>query len=115
VLGCKLGDLGVGTEFTVHLVSATTDESCARYPNVATLDAANAPELTADASTRVTTCLGILGTSTSNPPPPQPPGPTAQTGAGRLDLQLELVALLVGGGIVLTLLGRRRRRGRHVE
>ncbi|HZC74140.1 MAG TPA: hypothetical protein VE442_25870 [Jatrophihabitans sp.] len=117
-LSCDLGDLDAGASLTVHLVSASTLDSCAKYPNVATLDAANAPELTADANTRVTTCLGTEPTSTEAPPPSTstpPSGPVAFTGVGRLDLQLLLVALLVGGGIVFVVAGRRRRGGRHAQ
>jgi uncharacterized repeat protein (TIGR01451 family) len=107
VLDCELGDLEAGAVVEVHVLSDTTDQSCARYPNVATVDAENAPPVTAVAGTRVISCLGIQPTSAP------PTGPVAVTGAGRLDLQLELVALLIGGGIVLLLVGRRRRHGRH--
>jgi uncharacterized repeat protein (TIGR01451 family) len=113
VLNCALGDLAGGTSAMVHLVSATTIDSCATYPNAASLTASNGPELTAHASTKVTGCLGTLPTS-AGPSSSHGTGPVAVTGAGPIGPELELVALLVGAGLLLLVLGRRRRRaGRH--
>jgi uncharacterized repeat protein (TIGR01451 family) len=108
-LDCALGDLTAGTAVDVHLVSGTTADSCKVYPNVATLDATNAAELTADADTRVTNCLGTEG---STPPPSTPPG-TSGTGAP-VKSELALVVLLLGAGGLLLLLGRRRRGARQL-
>jgi uncharacterized repeat protein (TIGR01451 family) len=112
-LTCALGDLPAGGSYTVHLVSATTDDSCARYPNVATLAATNAGELTANATTKVTNCLGTGGTTPPPPPPTTPPAHgTSGTGVP-VKGELELVILLLGAGLALVAVGRRRRRARH--
>jgi uncharacterized repeat protein (TIGR01451 family) len=110
-LTCALGDMPAGAAYTVHLVSGTTDVSCARYPNVATVSASNAGVLTASADTRVTDCLGTGGTT---PPPPPPPPSHGTSGTGvPVKGELELVVLLVGAGLALLVVGRRRRRARH--
>jgi uncharacterized repeat protein (TIGR01451 family) len=106
-LSCALGDLAGGTAVSVHVVSDTTDVSCKIYRNAATLDAANAGEVTAKADTTVTTCLG---TEPETPPPP--PG-TSGTGAPvRAELELVLLLLVAGGALVL--LGRRRKGARQI-
>jgi uncharacterized repeat protein (TIGR01451 family) len=52
-LHCSAVDLGPGESESVHVVSDTSSESCATYPNVATATASNHATLTADASTTV--------------------------------------------------------------
>ena len=52
-LNCALGDLAPETNVHVHIVSATTGDSCGTYNNTATLQVGNAPGLTAMASTAV--------------------------------------------------------------
>jgi uncharacterized repeat protein (TIGR01451 family) len=103
VLNCDLGDLISGVSLAVHVVSGTTLNSCARYHNVATLNATNAPRLTADAVASVTTCLQIEPTT--------PPPPVAMTGAGPVQSELGLVLLLIAVGGLLLLVGRRPRKG----
>jgi uncharacterized repeat protein (TIGR01451 family) len=107
VLTCAFGNLPAGAAVTVHLTSPTISTSCADYPNTARLAAANAPAVTARASTTVTTCLGVE----AEPPVQEPPAPQplATTGVGHLNAQLAwaLALLLLGG---LTLLTSRRRR-----
>jgi uncharacterized repeat protein (TIGR01451 family) len=108
VLACDLGDFLPGGLVAVHLISSTSDVSCATYPNVATLDAENAPELTADAQTSVTNCLGTA------PTPTHSTTPIAVTGAGPVGPELGLVVFLLGSGMMLLVLARPRRRGQHV-
>ncbi|HKC29245.1 MAG TPA: DUF11 domain-containing protein, partial [Jatrophihabitans sp.] len=112
VLNCAIGDLAGGASATVHVVSATTIDSCATYPNAASLTAANGAELVAHASTKVTDCLGIEPTS-AGPPSSHGTGPVAVTGAGPIGPELGLVGLLIGAGLLLILVGRRRHNGRH--
>jgi uncharacterized repeat protein (TIGR01451 family) len=57
-LGCNWGTVASGTTLTVHVSSPTTATSCGLYPNVATVDATNHAQLTANASTTVN-CPGL--------------------------------------------------------
>jgi uncharacterized repeat protein (TIGR01451 family) len=50
VLSCTIGDLAAQASYTVHVTSPTSFASCGTYPNTATLNANNAPTLTASAS-----------------------------------------------------------------
>jgi uncharacterized repeat protein (TIGR01451 family)/LPXTG-motif cell wall-anchored protein len=52
-LHCTAVDLAPGASETIHVVSATSFESCKAYANTASLTATNSPSLTADASTTV--------------------------------------------------------------
>jgi uncharacterized repeat protein (TIGR01451 family) len=107
VLNCTIGALDADASVAVHLVSKTDLDSCAKYHNVATLNATNAPVLTADADTQVTDCLQITPTHSTTP--------IAVTGAGPVQSELGAVVMLFGAGGLLLLLGRRpRKRGRHV-
>jgi uncharacterized repeat protein (TIGR01451 family) len=121
-LSCQVGDLTPEATAEVHVVSATSDVSCATLPNTVTLDAANAPSLSASASTTVTdvnNCLGTSPTATSRPPATTVPAPStssgvepvAATGAGPLGAELGWAAVLLGLGIALLALARRRRSG----
>ena len=108
VLTCQLGDLASGESATVHVVSGTTNNSCATYHNVATVDATNAPEQTADADASVTTCLAVA------PTPTHSTHAVAVTGAGPVQSELGLVLVLIGLGGLLLIVGRRPRKGgRH--
>jgi uncharacterized repeat protein (TIGR01451 family) len=110
VLACSLGDLATGADVAVHVVSRTTDTSCARYANTATLTASNAPEVHATASTRVTTCLGVASQHhhrTHQAPPPT--GPTAFTGVPMLGQEILWGVLLIGAGGLLMIATTRRR------
>jgi uncharacterized repeat protein (TIGR01451 family) len=112
VLTCTPGDLPAGAVVTVHVLSATTSTSCADYPNKAQLAAANAPSLSAQASTTVANCLGV----DAQPPVQTPPGtiPLATTGPGHLSGQVKwaLALLLLGGLMLLASRGRGEREGR---
>jgi uncharacterized repeat protein (TIGR01451 family) len=116
-LTCAFGDLAPGAAVTVHLISATTSASCADYPNTAQLGAANAPAVTATASTTVTSCLGVEAQPpVSKPPVKKPPAtsPLAVTGATQLsgELKWALALLLIGGLMLLATRGREQREER---
>jgi uncharacterized repeat protein (TIGR01451 family)/LPXTG-motif cell wall-anchored protein len=67
-LNCNFGDLASGASTSVHVVSATTAQSCAAYPNTATADASNNPEVKAHASTTVECpALAIMKTADASP------------------------------------------------
>jgi uncharacterized repeat protein (TIGR01451 family) len=53
VLDCTLGDLAASADIVVHVVSATTGNSCGTYDNTAALSATNEPGMSANASTEV--------------------------------------------------------------
>jgi uncharacterized repeat protein (TIGR01451 family) len=53
VLRCVLGNLLPGDAFAVHIVSATTLDSCATYTDAATLSSDNVPDVSAQDSTTV--------------------------------------------------------------
>ena len=59
-LSCALGDLGPEANVHVHIISATTGDSCGTYDNTATLTVDNAPGLTAHASTAVDCAAPLL-------------------------------------------------------
>lgn len=65
VLSCDLGDLGPGTAVAVHVVSATTPNSCGSYDNTATLTTTNVPGSDASASASVL-CAGLSLTKTAD-------------------------------------------------
>lgn len=109
-LTCSAETLAAGETATVHVVSDTTEASCALYQNVATVAAQNAAEQQAAAQENVI-CVAVV----TDPPPstPQqgvdPITPIARTGAGPLQLQVGwALGLLVAGG-AFALFGRRRR------
>src|SRR5262249_62432230 len=52
-LTCSFGSLASGASKTVHVSSPTTFASCAEYPNTATAQATNHPQVQASASTTV--------------------------------------------------------------
>ena len=52
-LDCSFGDIAPNTSVTVHIKSGTEFASCAEYPNTATVNANNHPEVTAMGSTEV--------------------------------------------------------------
>jgi uncharacterized repeat protein (TIGR01451 family) len=65
VLHCSAVSLASGQSESVHVTSGTSFASCAIYPNTATADATNAPELTASASTTVQ-CPALTLTKTAD-------------------------------------------------
>ena len=67
-LGCNFGSLASGASASVHVTSATAFESCATYPNTATVSASNAPSLEASASTTVD-CPDLSITKTADASP----------------------------------------------
>ena len=99
VLTCELGDLAAGGSATVHITSATTAQSCGAYDNTASLVAGNAPGGSASATTTVN-CAAVL---------PLPPPVLAKTGAGPINVQFVWAGGMVALGLLLLLLGRRRR------
>jgi len=64
-LNCPAVTLAPGASESVHVTSATAFTSCATYPNVATLNASNAPPLQANASTEVL-CPALVITKTAD-------------------------------------------------
>ncbi len=100
-LHCDAVDLAPGEDESVHVVSATDDDSCGQYDNTATLTASNADELTADASTSVTDCAVIV-------PPGPTPSPLPPTGSPVTKALLGLSFALLAGGGLLVLFGSRR-------
>ncbi|RNL80148.1 DUF11 domain-containing protein [Nocardioides marmorisolisilvae] len=107
-LHCDAVDLGPGDSEVIHVVSDTTNDSCATYDNTATLTATNADDLTASASVEVNGC--VIVTPPTPTPSPLPPTGTSVTPAMLL---LDLGLLTLGG--LLVLYGRRRSpfRGMH--
>ena len=57
VLSCAIGSLAAGASYTVHVTAATAPQHCGVLSNTATLNATNAPTLTANASLTIT-CSG---------------------------------------------------------
>jgi uncharacterized repeat protein (TIGR01451 family) len=57
-LHCAFGDLAPGASASVHVVSDTTKQSCATYPNEASITATNHPELNPSDSVTVE-CPGL--------------------------------------------------------
>jgi LPXTG-motif cell wall-anchored protein/uncharacterized repeat protein (TIGR01451 family) len=120
VLECAFGDLEPGDSVSVHVVSATNDNSGGEYPNTATAAASNADPVEASATivvippTPVTTVGSTATTSTTSTtvptpvttaaPPPSLPR-TGSTVAGLAGFGLSLVA--AGGALALS---RKRRR-----
>jgi uncharacterized repeat protein (TIGR01451 family) len=101
-LHCTAVDLAPGDSESVHVVSGTTSAGCKVYPNVATLGATNAPELSASANTQVT-CV-IVSPPTAPTPPTLP-----NTGAPFNKGLVESGVVLVATGGLLVLIGRRRK------
>jgi uncharacterized repeat protein (TIGR01451 family)/LPXTG-motif cell wall-anchored protein len=106
-LHCGSIDLAPGSSESVHVVSRTTIASCKAYPNRASLTAANAPALTASASTQVVNCVIV-----SPPKPPQvsPPAVLPNTGGPDSWLLGAGLLLLLGGGTLIAADRRRRHR-----
>ncbi len=67
-LGCNFGDLAPGGSASVHVTSPTAFASCATYPNTATAQATNHPQVQASASTTVQ-CPALSITKTADPNP----------------------------------------------
>jgi len=103
-LHCTAVDLLAGESEVVHVVSGTSTASCKAYPNVASLTATNAPELTANATTTVS-CPIVS-------PPQIPPLPPELPNTGGPDIWMVAagLVLLLGGGTLVA--GDRRRRRR---
>ncbi|HEX2400620.1 MAG TPA: hypothetical protein VHJ79_11660, partial [Mycobacterium sp.] len=65
-LTCSWGDLASGVDAAVHITSPTTAATpCTAYPNTATAQATNHPQVQAQASTTVL-CPGLLVTKTAD-------------------------------------------------
>ncbi|MFL6173227.1 MAG: hypothetical protein ACJ716_10115 [Marmoricola sp.] len=103
-LHCDAVDLLPGDSEVIHVVSDTTNDSCATYDNTATLTATNADDLTASASVEVGDCAIV----TPPPPPPPTPNPLPPTGSPVTPQMLLLDLGLLGIGGMLVLFGRRR-------
>ena len=115
-LTCSAVNLAAGEHESVHVTSATTADSCAIYDNTATLDARNAPSLTAHATTSVTCAPPTTPTPTPTPTPthgttpPSSTPPLAGTGAGPIRDELAwAIGLIVLGGVALAVARLRRR------
>src|SRR5262249_36100360 len=67
-LTCAFGDLAAGASATVHVTSATGFASCKAYPNTATVNASNHPQVQASASTTVQ-CPDLSITKTADATP----------------------------------------------
>jgi uncharacterized repeat protein (TIGR01451 family) len=65
VLTCSFGELASGASVSIHVTSSTTANSCQALPNLATLSAANAPDVTADAAVTVQ-CPAVSLTKTAD-------------------------------------------------
>ncbi|MDT4925344.1 MAG: hypothetical protein QOG01_3057, partial [Pseudonocardiales bacterium] len=65
VLTCAFGDLASGASISIHVTSSTTANSCQALPNLATLSATNAPDVTADADVTVQ-CPAVSLTKTAD-------------------------------------------------
>jgi uncharacterized repeat protein (TIGR01451 family) len=65
VLDCSFGDMAPGASASVHIVSQTQFASCQAYPNTATLNATNAQQVQASATTTVQ-CPALTFTKTAD-------------------------------------------------
>jgi len=101
-LVCDPVDLLPGDSEVIHVVSDTTNVSCAVYDNTATLTATNADDITAEASVEVNGCVIVT------PPTPPTPSPLPPTGSPVSPQMLLLDLGLLGLGGLLVLYGRRR-------
>jgi hypothetical protein len=61
----------------------------------------------------VTTCLGTEPSSHPQPPPHTPQGGGTSATGNQTSAELTLFGLLVGAGLILQLIGRRRRTARQ--
>jgi uncharacterized repeat protein (TIGR01451 family) len=64
-LSCSFGDLASGASRSVHVVSPTTNSSCAAYPNTASASATNHATVQSSATTTVTGCIVFGGDETA--------------------------------------------------
>jgi uncharacterized repeat protein (TIGR01451 family) len=112
LLTCLAGDLAPGDTFTVHITSATTDNSCQSYPDTGVLTSTSADTVSAR---DVTTVLCVGGVQTSQPPPAvgSTPPTLATTGPGPIRPELILAMLMIGAGALALLATRRRGHRAH--
>jgi uncharacterized repeat protein (TIGR01451 family)/LPXTG-motif cell wall-anchored protein len=103
-LNCAFGDMAPGDSTSVHIVSDTTSNSVATYPNTATASTTNGTSVHASATISVIAVTPITAAAATTTTVVQT---LPRTGSNSGGLTVFAVALLVGGGALAA--SRRRR------
>jgi uncharacterized repeat protein (TIGR01451 family)/LPXTG-motif cell wall-anchored protein len=104
-LNCAFGDMAPGDSTSVHIVSDTTSESVASYPNTATASTTNGTSVHASAHISVIAVTPITAQATTTTTVEQAALPRTGANSGGLAL---FAVILVAGGAALAFSRRRR-------